>query len=133
MYVSQTFPKISITGDAGYGLKPYLITPFRSTSDGSRERIFNNKHAKARNIIERTIGLLKNRYRCLIDKLHYNPEKATQIINVCCALHNMCVLHNVDLDVDVTATLSDMDEPSELADDNMDAQRIRMQIVNSIC
>ncbi|XP_017467584.1 PREDICTED: putative nuclease HARBI1 [Rhagoletis zephyria] len=87
-----------LLGDAGYPLEPYLMTPYRSTSEGSAESIFNTKHAKTRNIIERTIGVFKNRFRCLLGarQLHYKSEKAMQIANVCAALHNLCIDFNVE-------------------------------------
>ncbi|XP_067634770.1 putative nuclease HARBI1 isoform X2 [Eurosta solidaginis] len=93
--------------DAGYRLEPYLMTPYRSASEGSAEAVYNTKHAKTRNIIERTIGVLKTRLRCLLGarQLHYKPEKTTQIANVCAALHNVCIKYNVDI--------SSHDSPSE--------------------
>lgn len=89
---------ICYVGDAGYPLEPYIMTPYRSAQEGSPEAIFNVKHAKARNIVERTIGVLKNRFRCLLGarQLHYKPCKATQITNVCVALHNICIAYGVD-------------------------------------
>lgn len=75
------------------------MTPYRSTIDGSPEAIYNTKHAKARNIVERTIGVLKNRFRCLLGarQLHYKPAKAIKIVNVCAALHNICIEYGLDL------------------------------------
>lgn len=79
-------------GDAGYKLKPYLMTPYRKPTDAA-ERCYNKKHTSARNVVERCFGVLKNRFRCIIGSrgLHYDPTKTTKIINACCALHNMCL------------------------------------------
>jgi len=48
-------------------------------------------------VIERCIGVLKERWRCLkCDRtLHYRPEKAGKIVNACAVLHNFCQLRNV--------------------------------------
>ena len=77
------------------------MTPYRVSPEGSREAIFNLKLSKARNIIERTFGVLKGRFRCLLSarELHYAPEKAIQIFNVCCALHNVCLDFKVPVDI----------------------------------
>ena len=54
---------------------------------------FNIVHGKCRNIIERTNGVLKNRWRCLLGarELYYTPKKAIQLTNICAALHNICI------------------------------------------
>ncbi|XP_058821148.1 putative nuclease HARBI1 [Topomyia yanbarensis] len=85
-----------ILGDAGYPSEPWLITPHRAPEDGSEESNFNRRHSLARRIIERTIGVLKNRFRCILGarQLHYSPAKSSKIINVCCALHNICLTYN---------------------------------------
>ncbi|XP_067625184.1 uncharacterized protein [Eurosta solidaginis] len=90
-----------LLGDAGYPLQPFLLTPFRNPQAYTAEHTFNQKHCSGRNIVERTIGVLKSRFRCLARTLQYQPEKVIQIINVCCALHNICIHYKVQEIVDV--------------------------------
>ena len=57
------------------------------------------KHCSERNIVERTIGNLKSRFRCLqCTTLHYSPEKVVKIINVCSTLHNICKYFNTEIE-----------------------------------
>uniref|UniRef100_A0A1B0GQA0 Uncharacterized protein n=1 Tax=Phlebotomus papatasi TaxID=29031 RepID=A0A1B0GQA0_PHLPP len=81
-----------LLGDSGYGLKPWLITPFRNESP-ARERRFNYILSQARSVIERTNGRLKNLFRCLNSerKLRYRPEIAGQIVVACCVIHNILI------------------------------------------
>ncbi|XP_050340549.1 putative nuclease HARBI1 [Bactrocera neohumeralis] len=93
-------------------LQPWLMTPYRSVSQDSRQSNYNIKHSKTRNIIERTIGVLKNRFRCLLGarELHYSPQKASQFINVACALHNICIFYKVE---DLNPIEFDNESPQE--------------------
>ena len=77
-------------GDKGYPLEPWLLTPL-SNPQGQQERRYNKLHAKSRNVVERSFGVLKGRFRCLLRHrtLHYSDKKAANIVYSCVILHNM--------------------------------------------
>ncbi|XP_041979620.1 putative nuclease HARBI1 [Aricia agestis] len=81
-----------LLGDSGYLQRPYLMIPIANAEDNSPEEHYNKLHATARNSVERAIGVLKGRFRCLLAHrvLHYAPDVAGRIITACCVLHNMC-------------------------------------------
>ncbi|XP_017473864.1 PREDICTED: putative nuclease HARBI1 [Rhagoletis zephyria] len=127
-----------LLGDAGYALEPYLMTPFRASTNNTPKSNYNSVHAKARNIVERTFGVLKNRFRCLLSalQLHYDPHKATVIANVCAALHNICIEYgapNLIMESPPSDPLPNLNE-SEVDNENENqlAAGIRMQIMNSL-
>ena len=64
---------------------------------GTPEAAYNERLTSTRSLIERCNGLLKMRFRCLLKHrtLHYSPEVASNIINACTILHNMCIEHNL--------------------------------------
>ncbi|XP_049302028.1 uncharacterized protein LOC105223759 isoform X5 [Bactrocera dorsalis] len=123
-------------GDSGYPLSPYLLTPFRHAESGTRESIFNKKHAKARNVVERTIGVLKCRFRCLLSdrKMRYDPAKVTSVINICCALHNICKKFRIG-DPEEAETFFDAVVPLEPINENGNGspgERRRRQIADAL-
>jgi len=78
-------------------LEPWLLTPFPEVQPGTQEEYFNRRRSTTRSTVERCIGVMKKRYRCLLRyrTLEYTPEKAGQIINACAVLHNMCIRANL--------------------------------------
>ncbi|KAL0367374.1 UNVERIFIED_CONTAM: hypothetical protein Sradi_3627500 [Sesamum radiatum] len=60
----------------------------RQTSPQNHEEYFNMKHASARNVIERTFGLLKGRWAILRSPAFYSIKIQNRIIMTCCLLHN---------------------------------------------
>lgn len=88
-----------LTGDSGYALQPYLFTPFvNATTD--EQRHFNKVHAKTRSKVERCIGVLKNRFRCLLGErtLLYSHEKCSHIIVSCVVLNNFMLKNGEHFD-----------------------------------
>lgn len=74
-----------------------MLTPIGTAKDGTPEENNNTHQMRARNIMERVNGVLKNRFRCLLAHrtLHYDPITAGKIVNVCCVLHNLCNIYNL--------------------------------------
>lgn len=68
------------------------MIPILGAAPDTPEAHYTYLHVRGRNIIERTIGLLKARFRCLLVHrvLHYAPEVAGSIVNACVILHNIC-------------------------------------------
>ncbi|XP_049301932.1 putative nuclease HARBI1 [Bactrocera dorsalis] len=129
---------IRILGDSGYPLEPWLLTPYRNAPENSAQSYYNYKFSKARSFIERVFGVLKARFRCLLAarELHYAPEKVVQILNVCCALHNICTLFNVESPANIAIEVEEVDasytETIGNANETNIAKRLRDQIKNSM-
>ncbi|RLU16480.1 hypothetical protein DMN91_010548 [Ooceraea biroi] len=82
-----------LLGDSGYPLLPYLMTPKLNVPQHSPSAKYTQCHVRARSCIERCIGVLKGRWRCLRKEraLHYTPEVAARIVNAACVLHNIAL------------------------------------------
>lgn len=87
-----------LLGDSGFPADGCMLTPLTGAETLSGER-YNRCHKKTRNIIERTFGVLKMRFRCLLKDrvLHYKVDAAVDIIYACILLHNLCEMRKVQL------------------------------------
>ena len=94
-----------LIGDSGYPQRERLLmTPFSSKivlSD--KQKKYQKSQLRARNSVERTIGILKSRFRCLDHKsrgaLPFDPEKSAVVIACCIILHNYCRRRNIEITV----------------------------------
>lgn len=90
----EYFPYDShLLGDLAYTIQNHVMIPYRNDGHLTVEQIYYNRIlSRARMIIERAIGLLKLRWRYLIEKL---PMKRTDLIPyyilAACILHNLCL------------------------------------------
>ncbi|XP_065368827.1 putative nuclease HARBI1 [Calliphora vicina] len=126
-----------LIGDSGYPLEPWLLTPYRNATENSSEAFYNKQFCKGRSIIERVFGVLKGRFRCLLAarELHYSPERVVQIMNVCCALHNICTNFNVQLpthEIAETESLNEIDMSLNSNTNNGGQTTIAKEIRNNI-
>lgn len=53
--------------------------------------------------MEQTFGLLKGRWRCLLNKLDESVEKVSSTVIACCILHNVCLEVNDPTEIDVVS------------------------------
>lgn len=88
-----------LIGDAGYPLQPYLITPIMDAGANTPEAAFNSSLTSARNCIERAIGVLKIRFRCLLKErvARYEPTVVAKLVSSASMLHNLCLLEGLPL------------------------------------
>ncbi|XP_020965846.1 protein ALP1-like [Arachis ipaensis] len=95
-------------GDAGFMLKPGILTPYRGVRYHLKEyslrepqnpkELFNHRHSSLRNVIERCFGVLKKRFPIIaVDtEPYYSFETMRDIFLACCILHNF--LMGIDVD-----------------------------------
>lgn len=69
---------------------------------------FNRQLRGVRQIVERSIGLLKVRFRCIMGerKLRYMPKKVGKFIYACAILHNFLILNRFDIFRDIDRNAS---------------------------
>ena len=130
-----------ILGDSAYSLSPWLMKIFDGNNLSQQQEHFNQELCSIRQIVERCIGLLKVRFRCILGerKLRYNPTKVGRIIYSCATLHNFLILNRFnilrDIDGDMLANVMNAQNVPQvvanLPQANLQSGRLRRnQVVN---
>lgn len=91
------------------------MTPFAGHNGmTAAERSYNVAHRRARNCVERLIGVLKGRFRCIgPDRLlRYSPVKCGLIINSCAVLHNILLDARFPIEAGIEIVIEN--EPNEI-------------------
>jgi len=110
-----------IIGDGGYPLLRWLMTPFRNNGHLlPNQLLFNNTLSSVRQIVERTISLLKGRWRKLSYLNHLCIKLMTKIVMGACVLHNFTLLHD-DFDESYFLDDDDDDDDNDNDDDGHDS------------
>lgn len=96
--------KYHILGDAAYPIREWLIIPYKDYGNLSEnQKMFNKQFCATRVLIENTFGLLKGRFRQLIEVDMHNVDKISKFIISCCVLHNLCIDNNDEFDFPIYA------------------------------
>lgn len=86
--ISQFNGTACLLGDSGYGIAPWLITPFKLCHT-AQQRNFNLHHARERVVIERVFGQLKKRFPVLGNCVRVSLDKVSKTVVACAVLHNV--------------------------------------------
>ena len=74
------------------------------------EKSFNYKLSCAQITVERALGLLKGRWRILLNQQETDINNVQVVVIVCCTLHNYCLAHNeINDDYIETETICDLE------------------------
>ena len=95
--------KFVVLADSGYVATANLLTPFKKVKGFLPPALlrFNYFHALSRNIAEKTIGVLKGRFRWMLKGTQFGSVKTyCQAFLMCCILHNLCIDFKDDLLMD---------------------------------
>ena len=99
--------------DVGYPNVPGFLAPYRCTRYHLKEfsranpintpqELFNHQHSSLRNAIDRTFGILKQRFPILRHATSYQIRTQTKIILACCILQNFITIEDgITFEVDI--------------------------------
>jgi hypothetical protein len=107
--------------DSGYPNKKGYLAPYKGQRYHVPEwqhghhpvglkEVFNYHHASLRNMIERSFGVLKMKWRILLQIPSFSVRKQSKIITACMALHNFIREHDLNDEHFVTYVEDGTDE-----------------------
>ncbi|XP_047543246.1 putative nuclease HARBI1 [Vanessa atalanta] len=82
--------KGKLIGDSGYSCTPHLLTPVLRPRTESEQQ-YNYSHIRTRNVIERCFGVLKQRFRILLEVMRGSYSTIKTTIVACAVLHNLAI------------------------------------------
>ncbi|KAI4455236.1 hypothetical protein MML48_9g00013033 [Holotrichia oblita] len=106
-----------ILGDEGYGITPWLLTPYRNPTT-PQEIAYNSLHKRERDIIERCFRQLKRRFPVLQHQIRLNIDKIPSVIVSAVVLHNVAKYLNDQLPNDEEEVAAEDHDGEEVVEDN---------------
>lgn len=131
----QLDPKFHIIGDSAYALSSKLLVPFKNNGHlDDLQKKYNKAHSSTRVDVERSIGLLKGKWRKLKFLEMSNTEMMPEMIIAACVLHNFIIAKE---GVDEDQIIMDDGDGDDIIDDDdhhplQTAQAKRMEVARSL-
>ncbi|KAH9151365.1 hypothetical protein LEN26_003875 [Aphanomyces euteiches] len=123
----MTYPTCWDIADGGYALCMRCLTPYRGVRYHLKEfgngkhkprtykELFNLRHAKLRNCVERIFGVVKKRFPILCTGIQYDYCFQVDVVLAVCLLHNFIRAHGVQSDI---FDESDIESQNQEAEEN---------------
>ena len=87
-----------IIGDGAYPNTSWMVKPYpHNIILDHSQRKFNRTLSSTRSLVERSFGLLKARFQCLLKRLDNELENITMVIICCCVPRNICQMTGEEL------------------------------------
>lgn len=83
-----------IVADDAFPLSKNIMKPYPHRGLSYDQRVFNYRLSRARRMVECAFGILANRWRILLNKIHLNPKKVEIITLTCVLLHNFLIMES---------------------------------------
>lgn len=101
--MQPNFHDTHLIGDAAYKIFKTLLVPYKDNGRlTERQKNYNYCLSSTRMTVERSIGLLKARFRILLDKLPMRRiDVIPNYIMACCVLHNICLMRNDIIEIPI--------------------------------
>ena len=124
--------KYYILADSGYSCQYNLLTPYPTfpCKPTEEQQYFNKCLSRTRVKVECVIGQWKNKFNCLRNTSHYQPETVCEIIKACAFLWNFGLLtgDNKGYDPDLYV-IEDEDELQKALENDKEGGNARRQIL----
>ena len=107
-----------LVGNSNFDLNSWLMTPYSQTPNiSAAQNNFNTALGSAREKIVQTFGLLRGRWRCLLETMKEDTLRVPTTVIACCVLHNLCLEMEDDATIEPVFIHNDVDLDVENSDD----------------
>ena len=99
--MSGVFLPYKFIGDAAYPMRPWFYSPFKGEKEGlSKSKVYwNFIQSSTRTAIEKAFGIVKGRWRILLNIIDLPLKHVPDLVIACICLHNLCIIHGDKFDM----------------------------------
>lgn len=107
-----------LVSNSCFDLNSWLMTPYTQNPPiTAAQNNFNSALSSAREKIVQAFGLLRGRWRCLLETMKEDTLRVPTTVIACCVLHNLCLEMEDDATIEPVFIHNDVDFDVEDSDD----------------